>query len=157
MEMYLQAWKRTMDFQGRSRRSEYWTFTLLNVVVFFGLGLVGAVTSSADSISPVIFLAWAFNLAILLPSLSVSVRRLHDLGKSGFWMLSLLVPFVNIIASLVLLVMFCMDSQPGANKYGPSPKGDAGFDANAPVSAAVPGAFARPMPGEGEGTFAKSA
>jgi|GEM_PF-387220 len=156
MDNYMQGWKRAFDFQGRSARSEYWTFVLVNFVAFMGLFLVAAVTSSADSISPVFFVAWAMNLAALVPSLSAGVRRLHDTGKSGMWMLTLFIPFLNAIAAVALLVMFCMDSQPHANKFGPSPKG--GFDGANTSGEGMSNAFSRPVADEGESTeFAKSA
>ena len=68
----------------------------------------------------IVYLASLYNLAVFIPGLAVSVRRLHDIGKSGWWFLILLVPFIGAI---VLLIFFCLDSQPGGNKYGSNPKG----------------------------------
>lgn len=89
-------------FNGRARRSEYWWFCLLNFI----LGLI-----------PV--LNWIWGLVVLIPSIAVGVRRLHDTNRSGWWMLLALVP----IANLVLIYFMICDSQAGANQYGENPKG----------------------------------
>ncbi|MFI7081302.1 DUF805 domain-containing protein [Micromonospora sp. NPDC049903] len=106
-------------FGGRARRSEYWWFALF----LFGVGIVAALIDSALGLDfdattggPVSLLV---NLAFLLPSLAVSVRRLHDLGRSGWWLLIGLIPIVGWI---VLVVFFVQDGQPGLNRFGPSPK-----------------------------------
>ena len=95
---------RYADFSGRSRRSEYWYACLFNML----LSLVCWI--------PVI--GWIAAVAVLIPGLSVTVRRLHDVGKSGWWLLLVLVPFGGI----VLLIWECSDSDPRPNQYGPSPK-----------------------------------
>ena len=107
-------------FVGRARRKEYWMFALFNCIAAFVAGFAGALLVSATGAEVFALLGTIYNLAVLLPNLGVAVRRLHDIGKSGLWMLILLVPFVGAI---VLLVFFCLDSQPGANEYGPNPKG----------------------------------
>lgn len=89
-------------FEGRARRSEHWWFCLLNLV----LGFIPIV----NFIAP---------LALLLPALGVCVRRLHDTGRSGWWLLLALIPLVN----LVLIYFYICDSQPGSNKWGANPKG----------------------------------
>lgn len=94
------------DFTGRARRSEYWWFYLLTVIV--GCVVVWL---------PVVPILWS--LAIFIPSLAVGVRRLHDIGKSGWNMLFLLIPLVGVI---LLIIWFCKDSDPGTNEYGPDPK-----------------------------------
>ena len=99
-------------FSGRARRSEYWWFSLFGFLV----GLVAAVLDGALSLG---FLYPLAVLALLLPSLAVGVRRLHDTGRSGWWMLLGLVPLVGAI---VLLVFFVQDSDAGTNAHGPSPK-----------------------------------
>jgi uncharacterized membrane protein YhaH (DUF805 family) len=104
------------DFSSRARRSEYWWFFLFNV-------LVGAVASVIDSILHTRYgstgLVQALvQLALLVPGIAVGVRRLHDTGRSGWWLLIGLVPVVGWI---VLLVFFVQDSQ-GENQYGSSPK-----------------------------------
>ena len=103
-------------FSGRARRSEYWYFVLLQVIVTAVLnGLYSATESVAFSAILVLF-----DLALLVPSLAVCWRRLHDIGKSGGYYFFILIPLVGWI---LLLVWMCQDSQPGANQYGPSPKG----------------------------------
>ena len=93
-------------FDGRARRSEYWYWVLFNTLVGLFLGWI-----------PV--LGWIICVLFILPSLSVCIRRLHDIGKSGWWYLLVLIPLVN----LVLIYFFILDSQPGVNQYGPNPKG----------------------------------
>jgi len=99
-------------FDGRARRTEYWMFTLFNVLIMIALFLVDKVIGHRILYS-------LYSLAVLLPSIGVSIRRLHDTGRSGWWLLLAFVPIANI----VLLVFMCMDSQPGGNEYGANPKG----------------------------------
>lgn len=103
-------------FSGRARRSEYWYFVLLQVIVTAVLnGLYSATESVAFSAILVLF-----DLALLVPSLAVFWRRMHDIGRSGAYYFLGLIPLVGWI---LLLVWMCQDSQPGANQYGPNPKG----------------------------------
>ena len=97
---------RYVDFKGRSRRSEYWWASL-------AIGIVGALISS---IIPELGGLW--NLAILVPSIAICVRRLHDIGKSGWWYLINLIPLVG---QIILIIWFCKDSGE-ANQWGPNPK-----------------------------------
>jgi uncharacterized membrane protein YhaH (DUF805 family) len=99
-------------FAGRARRSEYWWFYLAVVLVYTVAAIVDTV-GGVPIMTPIVF------LAALIPSLAVSVRRLHDVGQSGWWLLLGVVPLVGAI---VLLVFACQDSQPGPNRWGPSPK-----------------------------------
>ena len=99
-------------FSGRARRSEYWWFYL----AYF---LVAVVATIIDGILGVTILEVILVLAVLIPGLAVSVRRLHDVGRSGWWLLIGLIPLVGAI---VLLVFACQDSQAGPNRWGPSPK-----------------------------------
>jgi uncharacterized membrane protein YhaH (DUF805 family) len=96
-------------FEGRARRSEYWWFVVANAIISIIVGFI-----------PI--LNWIIALALIVPGISVSVRRLHDTGRSGWWYLLCLVPLVGTI---VLIVFDCQDSQPGANAYGPNPKEEA--------------------------------
>ncbi|MFF4506178.1 DUF805 domain-containing protein [Streptomyces sp. NPDC001401] len=115
MSWFLEALKKYAVFSGRARRKEYWMYTLFVVVIYavlIGIGIGAKVTA-------VLALAGIFYVAILLPSLAVSVRRLHDTGHSGWWILFGIVP---IAGPITLLVFQCSDSQPGVNKYGPNPK-----------------------------------
>lgn len=113
MNWYLKCWKQYADFTGRARRTEYWMFALVNFGIALLLELILGFTF-------LYFLTYVYSLAIFIPSLAVCVRRLHDIGRSGWWYLIGLVPVVGWI---ILIIWFCTDSQPGANKWGPNPKG----------------------------------
>ena len=101
-----------VGFSGRARRSEYWYFFLFNMLVSIVLGIVGNIIGTT-------ILSTIASLALLLPGLSVAIRRLHDIGKSGWWLLIGLIPLVGAI---LLIVWYASDSKPGDNQYGPNPK-----------------------------------
>lgn len=103
-----------VGFNGRARRSEYWYFVLFNFIVSFVLSLLGNFVSFFSILGTI------WSLAVLLPSLAVCIRRLHDIGKAWTWILLGLIPLVG---QIILIVFFCQDSQPGENQYGPNPKG----------------------------------
>lgn len=127
MHWYLEALRKYAVFSGRSRRKEYWFFTLFNFLAAVGLSMVDLMRSGVAA--DFSLLASIYSLVVLLPSLAVTVRRLHDVGRSGWW---ILIAFVPLLGFLVLLVFLLQDSQPHANEYGPSPKpafGDAGVAA----------------------------
>ena len=100
--------KKYADFSGRARRSEFWWFALFNAI---GSPILGLIVS----------------LALLLPGLAVAARRLHDTGRSGWWLLLI---FVIVIGWIVLLVFYVTEGQPGDNQYGPSPKELGGYNPN---------------------------
>ena len=112
MHWYIEVLKKYAVFTGRARRKEYWILFLFQVLISFVIGLIEGITNTN-------VLGMLFLLLTLLPSIALSVRRLHDIGKSGWWMLIGLIP---LIGSIVLLVFACLDSQPGENTYGPNPK-----------------------------------
>lgn len=119
MNGYLTALRKYAVFSGRSRRREYWGFILFYVLLVVVLALIdAALGTSAEPAEPGI-LSSIFVLAMLIPSFSVGVRRLHDTGRSGWWML---LSFVPLIGTIVLLVFTLQDSEPGENRYGPNPK-----------------------------------
>jgi uncharacterized membrane protein YhaH (DUF805 family) len=120
MSWYLMAWKRYLDFSGRSRRCEYWMFMLIHVIIYLALFLAAefAMAHGSALTVPLFVLCFIYALAAVLPGLAVSVRRLHDIGKSGWWMLVAFVPLLD----LLLIVFFAFDSKPGGNQYGPNPK-----------------------------------
>jgi uncharacterized membrane protein YhaH (DUF805 family) len=113
MEWYLKALRQYADFEGRARRKEYWMFTLFNLI----FAILAVVIDGLIGTGAIIYLFYV--LATIIPNLSVSVRRLHDVGKSGWMYLVALIPLVGFIW---LLVLFATDSQPGDNEYGPNPK-----------------------------------
>ncbi len=114
MNHYLDCWKKYACFCGRARRKEYWMFILFNFLAAVVLNIVDDVSGMAG------VLGGLYSLAAFLPGLAVTARRLHDIGKSGWWMLISLVPLVGAI---VLFVFLCTDGQPGENAYGANPKG----------------------------------
>lgn len=98
------------NFSGRASRPQYWYFILFVVIIAVVLGIIDGILFQTQ------VLGLIFSLAILVPNIGLGVRRLHDLGKSGWWYLIVLVPIVGPIA---LLVMFCLKGEPKANTYGP--------------------------------------
>ena len=108
MNWYLKVLKQYADFKGRARRKEYWMFFLFNAIISYGLSLI-AIGLEMPSLSIVSSL---YSLAVLVPSIAVGVRRMHDVGKSGWF---LLIPIYNFILAVT-------DSEPGTNKWGPNPK-----------------------------------
>ncbi|GAA2505215.1 DUF805 domain-containing protein [Streptomyces longisporus] len=112
MSWFIEALKKYAVFSGRARRKEYWMFVLFSAIIYAVLLGIGLAIKAP-------FIAIVFYVAILLPSLAVGVRRLHDTGRSGWWLLFGIVPLAGPIT---LLVFTCSDSQPGVNKYGPNPK-----------------------------------
>ncbi|SOD70449.1 uncharacterized membrane protein YhaH [Jatrophihabitans sp. GAS493] len=99
-------------FGGRARRSEYWFWTLAVILAYIVVVIVSAVIGTA-------ILAFVFILAVVIPGIAVTVRRLHDTNRSGAWYF---IAFVPIVGGIMLLVFTCQDSTPGPNQYGPSPK-----------------------------------
>lgn len=99
-------------FTGRARRSEFWWFALFSVLLNIVVVVIDAVIGNS-------VLGYIVTLALIIPWLAVTVRRLHDTGRSGWGVLIALIP---IIGAIVLLVFECQDSQPGPNSHGPSPK-----------------------------------
>lgn len=134
MNWMLMPLRRYADFSGRSRRKEYWMFTLfilLVYVVFFTLlavggGLTGLFEPGAGTEIPVV--GWIvmgllviFALAIFIPALAVVVRRLHDQDKSGWF---ILIQFIPYIGGIIMLIFMCIEGTKGENRYGPDPKGE---------------------------------
>jgi uncharacterized membrane protein YhaH (DUF805 family) len=117
MHWYLEAFKKYADFSGRARRKELWYFLLFHMLVVLGL-LVVDTAMKLDGLLPVIYA-----VAAIIPAVAVSVRRLHDTGRSAGW---LLIGFIPVVGTIVLLIFLLGDSQPHINNYGPSPKLAAG-------------------------------
>lgn len=115
MNYYLSALKKYAVFSGRSQRAEYWYFVLFHFIIIIVLGIISAVVGDSSGILGILYF-----LAVLIPALAVAVRRLHDVGKSGWMLLITLIPLIGTIWFFVLMVT---DSNPGENKYGPNPKG----------------------------------
>lgn len=109
------------NFRGRARRSEYWYFALFTTLLAMVLAVASFVMFDAsDGGSFIGFLPFGlFYLAIIIPTLAVTVRRLHDTGRSGWFVL---INFIPYIGGIIMIVLCCFDSQPGTNKWGPNPK-----------------------------------
>lgn len=119
MNYYLSVLKQYAVFSGRARRKEYWYFVLFNVIAGFILGFIDGITGMFNAEAGIGLLGIIYSLAVIIPSIAVAVRRLHDTGRSGWW---LLIGFIPLIGALVLLVFFIFDSQSGENQYGKNPK-----------------------------------
>jgi uncharacterized membrane protein YhaH (DUF805 family) len=118
MHWYIDVLQKYAVFSGRARRAEYWFFVLFNFLISIGLAIVDAVLglTSDSGFGP---LQSLYGLAVFVPSLAVSVRRLHDTNRTGWWLLIALIP---IVGAVVLLIFMVTDSDAGANQYGPNPK-----------------------------------
>lgn len=152
MKWFLKCLRQYADFKGRARRKEYWWFTLINYIIILILSFIWIFTTDANGIflNPALYIILAYCLAIFVPTLSVMVRRLHDIGRSGLWCLYMMIAqfvfsFISAIgnasgntlslATLIggigeicvfiwMLVWFFTDSQQGENEWGPNPKGE---------------------------------
>lgn len=134
MNWYLEVLKNYAVFGGRARRKEYWYFILFNLLALLGLGFIDGVIGTIDLESGMGLLSGIYSLAVLIPSIAVSVRRLHDTNRSGWWFLLYLIPFIG---GLILLIFMVMDSQQSDNQYGPNPKPDNETGPNSGVVIAV--------------------
>ncbi|WLV24620.1 DUF805 domain-containing protein [Aciduricibacillus chroicocephali] len=113
MKWYIKAIKNFADFQGRARRKEYWMFVLFNYIFTLIIGFSNEIITLPAAIG------YVYVFGMIVPNLAVSVRRLHDTNRSGWWVLINIIPLVGPI---ILTVFQCLDSTPGTNKYGPNPK-----------------------------------
>ena len=122
MKWYLKCFNQYADFNGRARRTEYWMFVLFNILFSFLIILIDPLLVLLGDYGAFLGLGlyFIYILIIIIPSLSVLVRRLHDTGNSGWMYFISLIPLIGFIWLFVLLVT---DSQPGENKWGPNPKG----------------------------------
>ena len=116
MNWYIGCWKKYVEFSGRARRREFWIFCLFNILAGILISVLDVVLGTGAMLNG------AYSLAAFLPSLAVSIRRLHDTDRSGWWYL---LAFLPIVGWIVLLVFDCLDSTPGDNRFGPNPKGAA--------------------------------
>jgi len=107
MEWYLVVLKKYAEFNGRARRKEFWMFILINLIISIVFNILASIASFFSIIGLL------YSLAVLVPNIAVGVRRMHDTGRPGWW---IIIPIINIIYA-------CEDSKPGPNQYGPNPKG----------------------------------
>ena len=113
MNWYVEVLKKYAEFSGRARRTEFWMFALFNVLIAIGLGVVDGVIGSPG------ILGMLYGLGVLIPGLAVSIRRLHDTNRSGWWLLIALVPLIGAIA---LLIFYVQEGDAGSNQFGSNPK-----------------------------------
>ena len=149
MNHYKNAFKKYADFRTRARRSEYWYFALFNALFILLLSLVDTVLGFGSEDTLGIF-GGLYSLVVVIPSLAVCVRRLHDIGKSGWWIFIVIIPFIG---ALILFLFAIRDSQPGTNEYGPNPKESNGSNSVNGVADSIQAAtlplennFTRPTP-----------
>ena len=120
MQWFMTVLQKWSDFSSRARRREYWFFVLFYVLILIALTFVDTLAGlGSAAMGGVGVLTCLFWLAMLIPSLAVGVRRLHDTDRSGWW---LLIAFIPLIGAIVLIVFYLLDSQPGDNRFGPNPK-----------------------------------
>jgi len=118
MQWYLDVLKKYVVFSGRARRKEFWMFTLFSAIISIVLSVIDRAIGT-DSSTGTGLLGGIYSLLVLLPSLAVTVRRLHDTNRSGAWIFIGLLP---IIGWIVLLVFTVQEGTPGENSHGPDPK-----------------------------------
>jgi uncharacterized membrane protein YhaH (DUF805 family) len=119
MNWYVEALKKYADFDGRSRRKEYWYFMLFNSLVVILFTVVDFVTGTLLLDAGAGMLSGLYGLAVMIPSTAVLIRRLHDTDRSGWW---LFIAFVPLIGAITLFVFTIQDSDAGPNQYGVNPK-----------------------------------
>jgi uncharacterized membrane protein YhaH (DUF805 family) len=120
MNWYLEVLKKYAVFSGRARRKEYWFFVLFNFIFAVVLAFIDGMTGTFDPETGYGVLSGIYGLAVIIPGIAVTIRRLHDTDRSGWWLLILFIPLIGAIWLLVLMVI---DGTPGENQYGPDPKG----------------------------------
>ena len=118
MVWYIKALKSYTKFDGRARRREFWIFAMINFAIYILLAVGEGMINLTYLFSSI------FVLVVLLPSIAVSVRRLHDTGKSGWWLLLAGLP---VLGAIVLIVFFVEEGHDEPNKYGPNPKAAEGI------------------------------
>jgi len=117
MNWYREVLQKYATFTGRARRAEFWWFILINFLITAVIGAFERMIGISEGSNPG-FISSLYSLAVLLPSIAVGVRRLHDTGRSGWWLLLAVVPIANI----ALLVFLILEGVAGPNAYGPDPK-----------------------------------
>ena len=119
MNWYLDVLKKYAVFNGRARRKEYWMFLLIHWVIVLAISLLAGLGRGTVPSVPMLVVLVLYTLAVFLPSLGLTVRRLHDTGKSGAWVF---LAFVPLVGAIILLIFLVTDGQSGENQFGPDPK-----------------------------------
>ena len=120
MNWYLEVLKKYAVFSGRARRKEYWFFVLFNFIFAVVLAFIDGMIGTFDPETGYGVLSGIYGLVVIIPGIAVTIRRLHDTDRSGWWLLILFIPLIGAIWLLVLMII---DGTPGENQYGPDPKG----------------------------------
>lgn len=128
IEWYKMAFTKYADFKSRSTRNEFWWFVLCNILIIIALNLLMGIFAAMEigilaGLFGIVYLIYAF--AVFIPSLALSVRRLHDTNRSGWFLLLSLIPLVG---SIILLVFYAQESDPNSNKWGPRPGSSDGME-----------------------------
>lgn len=119
MNWYLEVLRKYAEFNGRASRQEYWFFLLFNLLISAFLATIDFFSGTLNIETGIGLLSGIYSLVVLIPSIAVTVRRLHDTDRSGWWMFIALIP---IIGGIVLFIFTILDSTSGDNQYGPNPK-----------------------------------
>lgn len=122
MSWFLKGLKQYADFSGRARRQEFWMYMLFYSIfgiILYGVAVIGMAMQSEGIILLGMGIYILYTLALLVPTLAITVRRLHDTGRSGFWYF---IGFVPLVGGIILLVFCCLDSENGNNQWGSNPK-----------------------------------
>ncbi len=119
MEWFKIALRKYAVFTGRARRKEYWFFVLFYLLIAIGLGFIDSVLGLGSEEFGL--LSGLFGLAMVVPAFAVAIRRMHDTGRSGWWVL---VNFIPLVGWLIFIWFATRDGEPGPNAYGPDPKTD---------------------------------
>jgi len=122
MNWYLEVIKKYAVFEGRARRKEFWFFVLFYLIIYIVLSWIDGIMGISIGIVGIGLLSGLFALAMIIPEIAVTIRRLHDTDRSGWWWLIALIP---IIGTIWLIVLMVFDGTSGDNQYGPDPKGAA--------------------------------
>ena len=114
MQWYIKVLKNYVGFEGRAHRTELWMFFLVSFIISIILSVIDSVLGFESA-----GIRSLYSLVVLLPTLAVGMRRLHDTDRSGWWLLLWLIP---ILGWIPLIIFYCLDGTPGSNQFGPDPK-----------------------------------
>jgi uncharacterized membrane protein YhaH (DUF805 family) len=126
MNWYITVLKQYGVFVGRARQVEFWWFFLINLLITIALAFVDQLTGTLNPEGGYGLLSGLYTLGVIFPTLAVSVRRLHDIGRSGWWLLIGLIP---VVGTIILLALFILEGTPGPNRFGADPRGRQAADA----------------------------
>lgn len=125
MNWYIKVFKQYFDFTGRARRKEFWMFALFHFLFLFTTTflvfyLTGDLYEDTETNWVYVTIICSYLLLSIIPSVALTIRRLHDTGKSGWWYLIVIIPYIGWFT---IIIFACMEGNRGTNKWGPNPKG----------------------------------